>query len=315
MTVADRVTGAMLGLALGDALGAPFTGLRADRIARPLPGPGSPEPGRAAGTDATALARNLARSLAAAGGLDADDVVERHLGWFRSGPADVEAQTYRVLRRIEGDGDPDAPPARRARAAAEAEWRERGPEVSAGNGSVSWCTPLGLAHARRPEALPTLAPALSGLTHHDPRCGTAVTAVTTGVAALCRGRAAVEAVLEALGAVEDREGGEELEFLVEAVGRSRPVDGPDQGFCLFAAAVGLRAAASGGPFETALAGVVALGGDTAANGAVAGALLGAREGARSLPEDRVRWLPDAPGLRMEAEALVPLALSEGPPAS
>jgi hypothetical protein len=41
--------------------------------------------------------------------------------------------------------------------------------------------------------------------------------------------------------VLERDGGEELEFLVDEVGRSRPIDGPDQGFCLYAAAAGLQA--------------------------------------------------------------------------
>ena len=59
-------------------------------------------------------------------------------------------------------------------------------------------------------------------------------------------------------AVEDLEGGEELEFLVEAAGRSRPVDGPDQGFCLFAAGLAFQALLAGGDAETELRRGVAL---------------------------------------------------------
>jgi ADP-ribosylglycohydrolase len=169
------------------------------------------------------------------------------------------------------------------------------------------CGPLGLAYAHRPEALIELAPRLSALTHVDERCRTAVLAVCLSVAALVRGedrRAAAEA---GLAAVLEREGGEELEFLVEHVGRSRPIDGPDQGFCLFTAAVGLQALVRFDAFEPALRHVVGLGGDADTNGAVAGALLGAFVGLEGLPVEWLRRLRDADAIRAEAEALVPLA--------
>ena len=57
-------------------------------------------------------------------------------------------------------------------------WEHRGPEVTAGNGSVMYCAPLGVAYANRPANLFELAPALSALTHFDGRCRTACLAVT-----------------------------------------------------------------------------------------------------------------------------------------
>src|SRR3990172_7839937 len=110
------------------------------------------------------------RWLAACGGFDPVDLVERHLTWFRTHPPDVGTNIARVLRRIERAED--------APGVAEAVWRERGPEVSAGNGSVMYCAPLGLAYANRPGELAELAPELSGLTHFDERCKTAVLAIT-----------------------------------------------------------------------------------------------------------------------------------------
>jgi ADP-ribosyl-[dinitrogen reductase] hydrolase len=306
MDLRDRVVGSMLGLALGDALGAPFEFLRARNVPDPIPAfelewldlpPGST-------TDDTALARNLARSLAEHGGFDADDLVRRHLEWFASDPPDVGTLTRRVLKRLADGG------VRRGAAAAEAAlavWRERGPEVSAGNGSVTYCAPLGLAYANRPDRLFELAPAMSALTHADERCRTAVLAVTLAVAALVRGedrRAAAEA---GLGAVLERDGGEELEFLVEHVGRARPIDGPDQGFCLFTAAAGFHALLRFDEFEPALRHVVGLGGDTDTNGAVAGALLGAVVGADGLPAAWLDRLRGADEIRSDGEALVPLA--------
>jgi ADP-ribosylglycohydrolase len=301
----DRAVGCVLGLALGDALAAPFHSRRARDIpstlpAFELPWRGSPP---VATTDETAMARNLVQSLVDRRGFDPDDVVARHLGWFRTNPPDVESLTSTVLRRV-AEGVP-------AQDASRAVWEERGPEVSAGNGSVTYCAPLGAAYARLPTMLSDLAPRLSALTHFDGRCGTAVLAVTMAVAALVRGEPPEKAVGDAIAAALHRDGGEELEFLVDAVGGSRPVDGPDRGFCLYAAAAGLQAVARGGPFEEELTRVVRLGGDTDANGAVAGALLGALHGRSGLPAPLLDRLADGAAIEEEAGALARLA-TEGP---
>jgi len=291
-----------LGLALGDALGAPFEFMRSGRIPVPLPAFELPWQGLPPGTttDDTAMARNLARSLVAVRRFDPADIVSRHLAWFRSGPPDVGSLTRKVLQRVSEGAD--------AEQAAEAVWRLRGPEVSAGNGSVMYCAPLGVAYAHRPGKLLRTAPKLSALTHFDGRCRTAVVAVTLAVAGLVRGDPPRSAAGVAIDSVLPLEGGEELEFLIDAIGDSRPVDGPDQGFCLYAAAAGLQALVREAPFEEAIVGVVGLGGDTDTNAAVAGALVGAATGASSLPGSWMSRLVDRAGLDSEAEALAALAL-------
>ncbi len=231
MDARERAVGSVLGLALGDALGAPFEFRRAAQVPDPVPAfelgwMGLP-PGTT--TDDTAMARNLVRSLVERGALDTTDVLARHIAWLESRPPDVGNLTRIVLSRA-AEGAPDA-----AREYVE----RRGPEVSAGNGSVMYCAPLGVAYAFRPHDLFELAPALSAVTHWDERCRTACLAVTLAVAGLVRGEPSDRAVIDAVTAVAEREGGEELEYLVEAAGRARPVDGPDQGFALFAAGSGL----------------------------------------------------------------------------
>ena len=106
-------------------------------------------------TDDTAMARNLVRSLIERGGLDTDDVLARHIAWLGTRPPDVGNLTRIVLSRA-AEGAADA-----AREYVE----QRGPEVSAGNGSVMYCAPLGVAYAFRPDDLFELAPALSAVTH------------------------------------------------------------------------------------------------------------------------------------------------------
>ena len=301
MDLAERVTGSALGLALGDALGAPFEFLRGRNVPQPLPALELPwidlPPGST--TDDTAMARTLMRSLAERGGLDTEDLLRRHVEWIDSDPPDVWSLTGRVLRRAARGED--------AVAVAREVLEQRGPEVSAGNGSVMYCAPLGVAYAHRPGLLLELAPTLSALTHHDDRCRTAVLAVTLAVAALVRGEPAEAAAASALGATADRAGGEELEFLVEAVGLSRPIDGPDQGFCLFTAAVAFQALLRDGDAEAELRRVVGLGGDTESNAAVAGALLGARDGEGGLPPVWLQRLRERDAIRDEALTLVPLA--------
>jgi len=296
--LAGRIVGSVLGLALGDALGAPFEGRRAAEIPDPLPALELPWMGLPPGstTDDTAMARNLVRSLAARGELDPDDLVARHLEWFRSDPPDVGAFTRRVLSRVDRGED--------AFEAARSVWEERGPEVSAGNGSVMYCAPLGLAYADRAEELLDVAPRLSALTHFDERCRTAVLAVTLAVAALARGQSSEGAVTAALAAVVDRDGGEELEYLVEMAGVGRRIDGPDQSFCLFTAGVGLQSLLGTGDFEAEVRRVVSLGGDTDTNAAVAGALLGALVGEGGLPHAWLDRLEDRKAIRAEALALV-----------
>ncbi len=272
--------GSILGLAIGDALGAPFEFRRRAQVAFPLPAFELPWMAFPPGTwtDDTAMARNLWRSLIERGGaLDPDDVLARHLEWLGSDPPDVGIQTRLALNEAAA-GTPEP---------AEAVFERRGPEVSAGNGSVMYCAPLGVVRVNEPDRLLDEAPVLSRLTHWDGRCQTACLAVTLAVAALVRGAAPDAAVLDILAVLSDREGGEELEFMVGEAGRSRQIDGPDQGFALFTAGIALQVAGEALGFEDGLRYVVGLGGDTDTNAAVAGALLGALHGASAIP---VGWL-------------------------
>jgi ADP-ribosyl-[dinitrogen reductase] hydrolase len=295
----ERVIGCVLGLALGDALGAPFEFRRREEVPDPLPAFEQGWMGHAPGTwtDDTAMARNLWRSLAVRRGLDTADLLRRHLDWLATDPPDVGNLTRTVLRRIR-DGVSDAA----ARYVA-----ERGPEISAGNGSVMYCAPLGAFRAAAPERLVGEAPLASAITHWDERCRTSCLAVTLAVAALVRGQEPREAVEGAVEAVLDREGGEELEYLVAEAGRARRIDGPDMGFTLFTAGIGLQVAADGPGFEEGLRHVVALGGDTDTNGAVAGALLGSLHGRGGLPAAWLEKLLDRGEIEQEAEELADAA--------
>jgi ADP-ribosyl-[dinitrogen reductase] hydrolase len=289
----ERAIGSVLGLAVGDALGAPFEFRRRTQIASPLPAFTLPWMGLAPGTwtDDTALARNLWLSLIEHdGAFDAGDVRARHQAWLATGPPDVGNQTRSALL------EPGPEPARSV-------FKRRGPEVSAGNGSVMYCAPLGVVRAGTPEMLTEEAPALSRITHWDGRCQTACLAVTIAVASLVADAEPEDAVRTAVSSVVEREGGEELEFLLGEAGRSRPIDGPDMGFTLFTAGIALQVAGEGLGFEEGLRHVVGLGGDTDTNAAVAGALLGAAHGVGAIPVEWLDRLAERDELEAEAAAL------------
>ncbi|MBS0263936.1 MAG: ADP-ribosylglycohydrolase family protein, partial [Planctomycetes bacterium] len=110
----SRQRGTLLGLAVGDALGAavefaepgsfvPVTNYRAG-------GPHGLEPGE--WTDDTSMALALGDSLAAAG-WDLKDQLQRYVNWFRTGKYSVNGRcfdigitTRRALSRFEQTGDP-----------------------------------------------------------------------------------------------------------------------------------------------------------------------------------------------------------------
>ena len=73
----------------------------------------------------------------------------------------------------------------------------------------------------------------------------------------------------------------------------------------------LRLAGEARPFEQGLRSVVALGGDTDTNAAVAGALLGALHGTDALPAAWLERLAEHDAIRKEAAALARVALGRG----
>ena len=92
--MADRARGALLGLAVGDALGAAVEWLHPDQIHARYGGPlrdlvASPPWDRGEWTDDTAMAMELATSLAEKGVYDEEDVFSRYAMWARSSPKDI----------------------------------------------------------------------------------------------------------------------------------------------------------------------------------------------------------------------------------
>ncbi len=277
----DRFLGALLGAAAGESLGAPHEGKRAEEVGalREITGGGRWAAGEP--TDDIDLTLALLRSIVARRRFDQDDAARRYLEWFSRGPKDVGLLTRASLENLRAGDSPQQ--------ASALAWEDSG-RRAAGNGSVMCCAPIGLLHVRALEGLADDAAGASRITHHDPRCVGGCVAVATAIALLVRGgRDAEEAIAQAAdaaGAVSD-----EVRAAVERGASRRPadiaVDGDDRGYVLRTVEIAFSALAAGPSFEEGLVSVVARGGDTDTNGAVGGALLGAKHGKGRIPE---RWL-------------------------
>jgi ADP-ribosyl-[dinitrogen reductase] hydrolase len=277
-----RVRGSLLGLAVGDALGAPFEGSSPQEASRAVEGGQVDMSGGGRGweagewTDDTAMALLLAESIGERGLLDTADLARRYIAWANGDARGIGAITRAALRGATGDED--------ARAKAKACHEQSG--LTAGNGTVMRAAPIGLAAASKQEAVKA-AREDARLTHFDPAAANASAALCAALVAIGEGGDPV-AVAEAeiddhpklhqvVGAVRERH-----EEPIRAVAGSR-----EGGTCWATLGVALFALTEFDDYERSVLWAIGLGGDTDTNAAVVGALLGCREGPDSIPE---RWL-------------------------
>lgn len=304
METEERAVGAVLGAAVGDALGAPFEfgprGAFSARFPEPraggeMCGGGGWDAGEA--TDDTQMAVLVGESLLDRGGLDLPDVFARFRRWAAADPKDIGLQTEDVLTNgLPWDGAAAAHFAVNARAA--------------GNGALmrAATSAVYFAAAGR-DATMDAARRLSALTHGDPAAweGTAVFHELVRLALL--GTDPVDALPDVLLAV--RPAHRERYATVLAPGWS-----PEQATefngavwpCLGSAVWAVRTTRG---YEAAVRAAIDLGGDTDTVAAVTGGLAGAWYGAGAVPE---RWtrgvhvpLPGFAGRVLRAEELVGLA--------
>ncbi|MGY1690356.1 ADP-ribosylglycohydrolase family protein [Geodermatophilus sp. SYSU D01105] len=277
----SRVAGALVGSAIGDALGAPFEFGPPGRFTARFPEPargaqtemcgGGPwEPGEF--TDDTQMALLVATSLVERGGLDEADLFDRFRAWAAADPKDVGIQTREVL----GSGEPwDV-------AAAE-HFRRTG--RAAGNGSLMRTTPAAIRFAREGrEATMDAARRISALTHGDPSAGEGCAIFHELVRVALDGGDPLAAIPSALEAVADEHRDRWATVLApdwtpEDATESNGAVWPTLGQAVWA----LR---HGRDFAEVMRLVIDLGGDTDTVAAVAGGLAGAVYGMGRIP---ARW--------------------------
>lgn len=292
----DRAVGAILGAAVGDALGAGY------EFGPPLPddavvgmiGGGTFDWRPGEWTDDTSMGIPILEAVAV-GPLDEDAldrVVAAWAGWAREA-ADVGIQTRQVLQAL---AEPTAAAARvAARQVHDATGR------SAGNGSLMRTAPVVLAFLDDPVALAASARAVSELTHYDADAGDACALWCLEIRhAILTGALDAGAGLDAVG-----DPARWMRLLSDAEVR-HPRDFERNGWVIEALQGAWSAIAASTSFADAVQRAVRGGRDTDTVAAIAGALVGARWGASRIPGE---WLDvlhgwpglDAAGVRLLAE--------------
>jgi ADP-ribosyl-[dinitrogen reductase] hydrolase len=307
----DRFRGAMLGLAVGNALGLPVEGESAHAIRRHFPGGitevGTEEHDRPWDDD-LAQAAILAEVLLQSEELDPEAFAARLVVWARENGRGIGGLTRSAIDELAKG--------RTSHEAARVAW-ERNAMSNAGNGAVMRCLPVALRHIRSGANLIRTARTSALVTHYDARCewSTVVAAVALATCLSAEPVAvgdlaiAIEAIRgEGWPADSMEQVAEAIRSVERATLDALKLDDPvDMGYTLKAMQVALWCTAQAGGFEQIVIGVVNEGGDTDTNGALAGAVMGARYGASSIPP---RWLDNV----ADTQGLTELAdrLFEGP---
>ena len=277
----DKAVGALLGLAVGDALGGPVEGVGADDLDgkhTEMTGGGlyGLRPGQ--GTGDTEMALRLATSLIELGGYDADRTLRGYVDWYRTDPPGMSDQLRQVLGSVEGGAD-----AYRATSTV-----HLGGEVTSGNGAVMRTTPIGIAFAGREDALRDATLADAALTHFDPLAGKVALLHNQVLSwVLTGGTELAYQQLKDPEWLDDRVEDVVIPAVAGVLGYAVALSREESGSALASIAIGLAAFFNADDFEQGLVWAVNLGGDADTNGAVTGALLGARLGAAAIP---ARWL-------------------------
>jgi ADP-ribosyl-[dinitrogen reductase] hydrolase len=291
--LASRARGALLGHAVGNALGVPTEFLEtAERIVAEFPGgvrdihrrdtPESPH------DDDLALSIILAEELLEAD-VDLRRLARRWIEWAERDGRGIGLWTRAALRHIQVH---DSPPASTG--------------GQAGNGTVSRCLPVALRALTQPANLVSGTYHTAALTHPDDRCTWGAVAVNVAAARLLQGRRDfIPDVLEVLRA---NDAPEELLAAVRRVPLERreelSVVGAAAGYVVRCVEIALWFAHHEPNLERGLIWLVNAGGDTDTNAAVAGGLMGARDGEAAIPARWVAALPDPARLRDLATRLV-----------
>ena len=274
-----RFRGCLLGLAVGDALGAPVEGMEAEEIGNRYGrlqemvggGPLDLAPGHY--TDDTAMALCIARSLQSLGCFDPMDVAQRFLERMENGSPGLGRTTATALTIIKS-GTPWYDASYLA-------YKSLG-DSSASNGCIMRCAPVGLLHFRDPTRLVHDSIDSSVITHWDRRCRWATVAVNRAIARLVRRDRSATLFEAAIGLQEAQ-----VSSAIMQVASLKLEHLVPSGYVLDTLQCALWCFTNTESFEEALVTAVNLGGDADTIGAVTGALAGAYYSERGIPE---RWL-------------------------
>ncbi len=288
----SRYQGCLVGLGVGDALGAPLEGMsrldierRYGRVDKMMAG-GWHILGAGDYTDDTAMMLCIAHSIVERRRFDPGDIASRFLQWFDFGPIGIGRTTMIALSEMKKGTS----------------WKEAGRLThqklggkSAGNGSIMRCAPIALLDINDEKKLIGDSIESSRITHWDDEA--------------CWGAAAVNLIIARL-LVDGKDGllqdvmphieNSTIREALEQAGRMSEVGCEPTAYVLDTLKAALCCFLSTQSFEEALVEAVNLGGDTDTVGAVCGAMAGAHYGIEAIPQ---KW----EGLLQGREEMLDLA--------
>lgn len=278
----NRAIGALLGLAVGDAIGTTLEFRARDSYA-PLAdmvggGPFGLAPGE--WTDDTAMALALADSLASDADLDERDLMDRFVDWHETGTYsctgrcfDIGITTQQALARWKRSGDPMAGST---------------DPMSAGNGSLMRLAPVAIRHWRDRERLRDVAARQSRTTHAAPEAVDACVAWAELLADAIEGQPRSKVL-------RGRSGGYAgaIDGIMAGSWRGKRRDAiRATGYVAHSLEASLWSVGASGGFESAVLRAANLGEDADTTAAITGQLAGALCGADAIParwRQRVAW--------------------------
>lgn len=272
----DRYRGSLLGLAVGDALGAPVEFMRPGTF-DPVTemrggGPHGLMPGE--WTDDTSMALCLAESLIECRGFDAVDQLQRYVRWWRKGHLsstgmcfDIGITTRAALAAFESSGEPSG---------------LTSPDT-AGNGSIMRLAPVPMFYAMNMEDAIEFAGQSSMTTHASEEAVSACRYMAAVIARALRG-SDKDSILEPLKVRNLADGVKRVAFGSFRIFNPPQIRG--SGFVVESLEAALWAFHHTDNFADGASMAISLGEDTDTTAAVYGQIAGAHYGANAIPD---RW--------------------------
>jgi ADP-ribosyl-[dinitrogen reductase] hydrolase len=275
----DKVIGALIGLATGDAFGAPVEFWSRGQVQRTYPGGlGEMRASRnwALGeyTDDTEMALLLADSLLERGHLDSTDVAARFQHWTRTAK-DVGIQIRRVAAMRAYVDHPEE--------SARADYALH-PNNAAGNGAVMRCAPIALFHWDNLPMLLADSRRSARITHGDPKAQSSCILINAAIVHFLTGGGRDQPWKHGMAYLTKNE--RSAWTRLSEIADLREGDLSGSGYTVSSVESAFWSFVTTSSFEAAVERAVSLGDDTDTTAAITGALAGAWYGADGIPE---RW--------------------------
>ena len=289
--LSNRVTGAYLGLAIGDALGATVEFLTPNEIRhqigvhREITGGGWLRLKAGQVTDDTTMSLALGQAILSKGHVDAQAAAEAFDAWMRAKPVDIGNTVRRNLIQFRKTGNPEAPAS----------------EHDAGNGAAMRLLPIALAcYGQPPESMILSSRAQAHVTHNNVLSDAACETLILMVQDLLGGRETIQV---------ERDHAAKLVNQHPAFAYDRKRCDNPSGYIIDTLQAVFQSFFATENFEDCLTDIVNRGGDADTTGAIAGMLAGACYGMEAIPKRWLKALDENINKKCSDQALALMALA------